>query len=168
MYYNNNNQYNGRYNAYNGGGMNNNNTSPYQYQTNAYNQPINVNDLPIDEIRFMTAAEADAYIVMPNHKSLLIDMSSGVAKVKAANNAGQSITRPFSFKEITESAATAATDGANLYLTRAESGDFVKKTDVNEILSKDFVSRQDFNELLKRIDALQNTPKMPKKIGESV
>lgn len=165
MYYNNNNynNYNGRYNQYGMG----QNTSPYQQQQQPtyYQQPINVNDLPIDEIRYMTAAEADAYIVMPNHKALLIDKASGVAKIKAADMSGQSTSKLFSFKEINENELSAQQKPENLYLTREEGAEYVKKADFDAFRSKDFVTRADLNEVLRKLDALQTKP--TKKVGEN-
>ncbi len=163
MYYNNNNyngnnQYGGRYNAYS-------QQTPYQQQPTYYQQPINVNDLPIDEIRYMTAAEADAYIVMPNHKALLIDKTSGVAKIKAADMSGQSTSKLFSFKEINENELNTQQKPENLYLTREESANYVKKSDFDAFTSKDFVTRADFDELVKRLEALQ--AKANKKAGEN-
>ena len=57
---------------------------------------------PISEIRFLTADEMKAFIVMPNTRALLIDRQSGIACIKSANAMGQSEIKTYSFKEFDE------------------------------------------------------------------
>lgn len=56
-------------------------------------------DMPIQDIRFVTAEEAKAFIVMPNTKVLLIDRN-GMAYMKTADNMGQSQTQYFRFEPV--------------------------------------------------------------------
>jgi hypothetical protein len=56
-------------------------------------------EMPIQDIRFVTAEEAKAFIVMPNSRVLLIDRS-GTAYLKTADNMGQSVTQYFKFEPV--------------------------------------------------------------------
>lgn len=59
------------------------------------NQPQT--DMPIQDIKFVNSAQAEAYIVFPNTKVLLIDTQSGIAHLKSADGMGQSQTKYFKF-----------------------------------------------------------------------
>lgn len=54
-------------------------------------------DMPIQDIKFVNSAQAEAYIVYPNTKVLLIDMQNGIAHLKCADGMGQSQTQYFKF-----------------------------------------------------------------------
>lgn len=54
-------------------------------------------DMPIQDIKFVNSAQAEAYIVYPNTKVLLIDMQNGIAHLKFADGMGQSQTQYFKF-----------------------------------------------------------------------
>lgn len=54
-------------------------------------------DMPIQDIKFVNSAQAEAYIVYPNTKVLLIDMQNGIAHLKLADGMGQSQTKYFKF-----------------------------------------------------------------------
>lgn len=55
---------------------------------------------PISEIRFLTADEMKAFIVMPNTKVLLVDKDHGVACLKSADAMGQSTAKMYSFGDL--------------------------------------------------------------------
>lgn len=57
-------------------------------------------ETPIQDIRFVTSKEAEAFIVMPNTKVLLIDQKGGMAHLKSADNMGQSFAKYFKFHEV--------------------------------------------------------------------
>lgn len=57
---------------------------------------------PITDIRFLTSDEMKAFIVFPNTKVLLIDKEHGVACLKSADAMGQSESKMYSFKGISE------------------------------------------------------------------
>lgn len=63
-----------------------------------------IQDIPIQGIKFLTADEIKAYIVMPNTKEMLIDTANGVAYIKSADQMGQSSVKMFKFEETTEEA----------------------------------------------------------------
>lgn len=54
---------------------------------------------PIREIKFVTSKEAEAYIVMPNSSSLLIDKQEGIAYLKSADIMGQSFMEMYHFSK---------------------------------------------------------------------
>jgi hypothetical protein len=54
---------------------------------------------PIREIKFVTSKEAEAYIVMPNSSSLLIDKQEGIAYLKSADVMGQSFMEMYHFSK---------------------------------------------------------------------
>jgi hypothetical protein len=57
-------------------------------------------ELPIQEVRFATKQQADAFMVFPNTRVLLIDKESGIAHLKMADNMGQPSTQYFKFEAI--------------------------------------------------------------------
>lgn len=124
MYYNNNQQF-----------------RPYYQQ-----QPMNISidEMPIQAVRFMNETEANAYIVMPNHKELLIDRDKGIVYLKSADMLGQSSCKIYKFEEMKPSKPNTEIDTKN-FLTRDD--------------TKNFVTRKDFDELVKKFESLQ-----PKKV----
>ena len=128
MYYNN---FNG--NRYGGYGY-----QPMQQpvQQPMYQQATSIQDMPVQAIRFMNETEAKAYIVMPNQKELLVDREKGVAYLKYADGMGQSSCRRFKFEEITNDTSLQSSNNENLYLTKSESEQFVKKADFDALVTK--------------------------------
>ena len=57
-------------------------------------------ETPIQDIKFVNRAQAEAYIVFPNTKVMLIDKESGVAYVKTADGMGQTKTDYFRFEAV--------------------------------------------------------------------
>lgn len=117
-------------------------------------------DMPIQDIRFVTAEEAKAFIVMPNSRVLLIDRN-GTAYLKTADNMGQSQTQCFRFEAVNA-------DGTPIkpqeQPTQPDFKDFVKLQDVDKLgfATLDDIKRLGFatvkqvEELSRKIDALQS------------
>lgn len=57
-------------------------------------------ETPIQDIKFVNRAQAEAYIVFPNTKVMLIDKESGVAYIKTADGMGQTQTEYFRFEAV--------------------------------------------------------------------
>ena len=112
-----------------------------QVQQMMYQQAISIKDMPIEATRFMNETEAKAYLLMPNHKELLIDREKSVAYLKATDSLGQSSCQVFKFEEIQENKPQEKLDVSN-FLTKDT--------------AKDFVTRKDFDELVKKINQWQN------------
>ena len=128
--------YNNQFNRY--GGYYN----PQQpmYQQPMYQQPsININELPIEAVRFMNETEAKGFVVLPNHKELLVVKETGTAYLKATDSAGNSIFKVFKFEEMQDTKAPSF--DASKFLTRDD--------------IKNFVSRKDFDELARKIENFQ-------------
>jgi hypothetical protein len=57
-------------------------------------------EMPIQDIKYVNRAQAEAYIVFPNTKVMLIDKESGIAYVKTADGMGQTQTDYFRFDRV--------------------------------------------------------------------
>lgn len=131
---------------------------PVQPQNQPQAQPQY--EMPIQDIRFVTAEEAKAFIVMPNSRVLLIDRS-GMAYLKTADNMGQSQTQCFRFEAVNA-------DGSPIkpqeQPNQPDFKDFVKLSEMNtfgfttmaDIKSMGFATMAQVEELSHKIDALQN------------
>ena len=118
---------------------------PMQYET------------PIQDIRFVTSKEAEAFIVMPNSKALLIDKNGGVAHLKTADNMGQSVTQYFKFEQVNA-------DGTPLKpqekTKQFDLSGFAKKEELNG-----FVTIAQYNDLVQQLETMKkivasvNSPK---------
>lgn len=82
-------------------------STPYAYQQQYRQQyapqqpqPQQTYEAPMLDVRFATAEEAKAFIVMPNTRALLIDRQGGMAHLKIADNMGQSVTQYFKFEPV--------------------------------------------------------------------
>lgn len=117
-------------------------------QPMAQQQPIPVQaqtyEIPIQEVRFVNADEANAFIVMPNSKVMLIDKKSGVAYIKSADALGQSTKELYKFEKI---------ESLDDVSTKEEA--FVRKDDLAGFAQKD-----DIKELVDRIERLQKQIKI--------
>jgi len=89
-------------------GMYNYARQPYYTQPNyqqaqqpVYQQPQPV-DLPINDVRFLTADQIKGFIVYPNTKVLLIDKQNGLAYLESADNMGNFYKQVFTFKNFEE------------------------------------------------------------------
>lgn len=57
-------------------------------------------ETPIQDIKFVNRAQAEAYIVFPNTKVMLIDNENGMAYIKTADGMGQTQTDYFHFNKV--------------------------------------------------------------------
>lgn len=135
---------------------------PQQMPSTPQNQPQAQQqyDMPIQDIRFVTAEEAKAFIVAPNTSVLLIDKQSGLAQLKSADQMGQSASKFFRFDEV-------GADGKPLkpqeQPTQPDFKDFVKMSDMNtfgfatmdDIKKLGFATTEQLSQLSQKIDALQ-------------
>lgn len=117
-------------------------------------------EMPIQDIRFVTAEEAKAFIVMPNSRVLLIDRS-GTAYLKTADNMGQSQTQCFRFEAVNSDVSPIKTQEQP---TQPDFKDFVKLKDIGtfgfatmeDIKNLGFATTEQVSALSKKIDELQN------------
>lgn len=105
---------------------------------------VNENNLPIQEIKFCTSAEAIGYMLFPNTKSLLIDKANSLAYLKWADNQGNSSMKVFNYSE----------QGANTETEKPQ-----EKVDMDNFATKeqikDFISSSDLEPIKSSISKLQ-------------
>lgn len=94
--------YNSVYNAYSNNQFRPNYYGPQPYMQQPYmqqpiqqpmqQQPITPVELPIQSIKFLTADQIKAYIVLPNTKEMLIDKANNLAYIRSANQMGYTLS----------------------------------------------------------------------------
>lgn len=117
-------------------------------------------DSPIQDIKFVNRAQADAYIVFPNTKVMLIDNESGMVYVKTADYMGQSKTDYYRFSPVNA-------DGSPLKPQEepptVNFDDFVRK---EQIPSLGFVTYEEYGKLISELDEIKkalSSSKQPQK-----
>lgn len=112
-------------------------------------QPMPMMDMPIQDIKFVNKAQAEAYIVYPNSKVMLIDKEGGVVYVKTADGMGQSSTEYFRFEAINA-------DGSPLKpqepTPQINLDDYIKK---EELKNLGFVTIAQYEELAQKLEQIQ-------------
>ena len=127
------------------------NTQPIQQQMqpmfqsqNQVQQPIqqNPSEVPIQEIRYLTADEIKAYIVMAGTKAALIDRENKLIHIKYADMTGQSSVKIYSYSEFEGDIASQGVKTPQIDLDS-----FVKKDDLNG-----FVKAEDLKQFSAKLD----------------
>ena len=112
-------------------------------------QPIPPMDMPIQDIKYVNKAQAEAYIVFPNSKVMLIDKESGIVYIKTADGMGQSKTDYFRFEPINA-------DGSPIKpqepTPQVDFDQFIKKEDLEKF---GFVNIEQFNQLAQKFEQIQ-------------
>lgn len=106
-------------------------------------------EMPIQDIKFVNKAQADAYIVFPNTKVMLIDKESGMVYVKTADNMGQSQTQYFRFEPTNPDGTPIV---AQEPAPQVDFDQFIKKEDLEKF---GFVTVSQYNELAQRLEQIQ-------------
>ena len=158
--------------------MNYNNYNPYMANTQYYNpygqtyqtmqmpqrqiqsqQPMQTEDVPFNEIKFVTEDEAKAYIVMPNTKVMLMDRDKSVFYIKSADSLGKSTLEGFKYEKLNNN-SNQDTNGSQM----AEI--YVKNEDLKAFATKDelkgFVRPEDLNKFSTKDDIQQLNDKIEK------
>lgn len=106
-------------------------------------------EIPIQDIKYVNRAQAEAYIVFPNTKVMLIDKESGLVYVKTADGMGQTQTDYFRFERVNA-------DGSPIIppepVPQINFDDFIKKEDLEKL---GFVTFSQYNELAQKLDQIQ-------------
>lgn len=106
-------------------------------------------EMPIQDIKYVNKAQAEAYIVFPNTKVMLIDKESGVVYMKTADGMGQTKTDYFRFEPINA-------DGSPIKpqepTPQIDFGSFVKKEDLE---NAGFATVAQYNELAQKLEQIQ-------------
>jgi hypothetical protein len=112
-------------------------------------QPIPPMELPIQDIKYVNRAQAEAYIVFPNTKVMLIDKESGIVYVKTADGMGQTQTDYFRFDRVNA-------DGSPIKpqepTPQVDFDQFIKKEDLEKL---GFATVSQYNELAQRMEQIQ-------------
>lgn len=106
-------------------------------------------ETPIQDIKFVNRAQAEAYIVFPNAKVMLIDTENGMAYIKTADGMGQTQTEYFRFDKVNA-------DGSPIKpqepTPQVNFNEFVK---VEQLKEFGFVTTEQYQELCKKMEILQ-------------
>ena len=114
-------------------------------QTQQQQAPVQY-DMPIQDIRFVTSKEAEAFIVMPNSRVLLIDKTGGMAYMKTADGMGQSVTNCYKFERVNA-------DGTPMQpkeeKPKFDFEQFAKKEELNG-----YVTTEQYNDLFNKFNSM--------------
>ena len=106
-------------------------------------------EMPIQDIKYVNKAQADAYIVFPNTKVMLIDRESGMVYIKAADGMGQSQTEYFRFEPINA-------DGSPIKpqepTPQVNFDEFIKKEDLQKF---GFGTMEQYDALAQKLEQIQ-------------
>ena len=120
-----------------------------QQQAFAPIQTLPPMETPIQDIKFVNRAQAEAYIVFPNTKVMLIDTESGIAHIKTADNMGQTKTDYFRFEQVNPDGSPIKSQEPKPEVNLDE---FVR---VDQIGKLGFVTIDQYNALVQKLDSLQ-------------
>lgn len=108
-----------------------------------------ISEMPIQDIKFVNKAQAEAYIVFPNTKVMLIDKESGLVYVKTADNMGQTQTEYFRYDKVN---ADGSPIKAQEPTPQVNYDDFVRKDQLGKL---NFATAEQFETLSKKIEQIQ-------------
>ena len=110
-------------------------------------------ETPIQDIKVVNRAQAEAYIVFPNTKVMLIDTENRIAHIKTADGMGQTQTEYFRFEAVN---ADGTPIKAQEPTPQVDFNEFVKIDEFKALQAK-------FDQLLKRLEVKPNVgqPKQP-------
>ena len=106
-------------------------------------------ETPIQDIKFVNRAQAEAYIVYPNTKVMLIDNESEMAYIKTADGMGQCKTEYFRFVPINPDGSPLKSQEPSPQINLDE---YIKKEDLEKF---GFVTIAQYNELAQRLEQIQ-------------
>jgi hypothetical protein len=106
-----------------------------------------MSEMPIQDIKFVDKAQAEAYIAFPNTKVMLIDNDNKIVYIKTADNMGQSKTEYFKFEPVNA-------DGTPI-VPVAPTTPIMPQIDKEHIQNLGFVTVEDYERLLKELDAIK-------------
>ena len=113
-------------------------------------QQIPPMEMPIHDIKYVNKAQAEAYIVYPNTKVMLVDKDSGIAYVKSADGMGQLVQNDyFRFEKVNA-------DGSPIKPQEpTPQVDFDKFVKIDQIKDMGFVTVAQYNELAQKLEQIQ-------------
>lgn len=138
-----NNQYNGTYIP----NYNYNQQRPVQPMTP---QPQTTEDVPFNDIKFVTEDEAKGYILFPNTRVMLLDRDKSVFYIKTADSLGKSTLEGYKYTKLEDKSTESVSH-------EIDTKDFVKTQDMKDYLSnfitkddmKNFITKEEFDNVIK-------------------
>ena len=107
-------------------------------------------EMPIQDIKYVNKAQAEAYIVYPNSKVMLIDKDSGIVYVKSADGMGQLIQNDyFRFEKVNADGSPVKPQEKP---QEVDFSDFLKKSDLEQM---GFVTKEQYTSLSQRLEQIQ-------------
>lgn len=127
------NQFNNQYNNQYANQYNNQMYQPRQTQTE---------DVPFNDIKFVTEDEAKAYIVLPNTKVMLMDRDKSIFYIKSADSLGKSTLEGYKYTKLENNPTEPVSH-------EIDTKEFVKKEDLNR-----FITKEDLRNFIKHEDLI--------------
>jgi hypothetical protein len=106
-------------------------------------------EMPIQDIKYVNRAQAEAYIVFPNTKVMLIDKESGLVYVKTADGMGQTQTDYFRFDRVNADGSPIKPQDPT---PQVNFDDFIKREDLANL---GFVTIDQYNALAEKLSQIQ-------------
>ena len=125
---------------------------PMQPQPQAQPQMQMPMEMPIQDIRYVNKAQAEAYILYPNTKVMLIDKDNSMVYLKTADNTGLCKTDYFKFEPINADGSPIQPKEENPKVDMAE---YIKKSELNEF---GFITMPQLKDILNSLTSQQNKP----------
>lgn len=121
---------------------------PMQMQTTPQQQTTE--DVPFNDIKFVTEDEAKGYILFPNTRVMLLDRDKSVFYIKTADSLGKSTLEGYKYAKLEDK----STEGVSHEI---DTKDFVKTQDMKDYLSnfitkddmKNFITKEEFDNVIK-------------------
>lgn len=121
---------------------------PMQMQTTP--QPQTTEDVPFNDIKFVTEDEAKGYILFPNTRVMLLDRDKSVFYIKTADSLGKSTLEGYKYTRIDDKSSDNVSH-------EIDTKDFVKTQDMKDYLSnfitkddmKNFITKEEFDNVIK-------------------
>lgn len=129
-------------------------------------QPMGTQDVPFNDIKFVTEAEARAFIVMPNTKVMLMDRDKSVFYIKSADSLGKSTLEGFKYVKMEESLSQEekAEFDPKEFVRVSDLQDILRKDDLKGFLTaedtKNFLTKDDLKGIDTKLDYLQKQIKI--------
>ena len=113
-------------------------------------QPQTTEDVPFNDIKFVTEDEAKGYILFPNTRVMLLDRDKSVFYIKTADSLGKSTLEGYKYTRIDNKSTESVSH-------EIDTKDFVKTQDMKDYLSnfitkddmKNFITKEEFDNVIK-------------------
>lgn len=118
-------------------------------------------DIPFNDVKFVTADEAKAYIVMPNTKVMLMDRDKSIFYIKSADAMGKSSIEGFKYSKLEESPdkPVSAEIDTKEFVKSSELTNFIQKDDLKGFIRREdlanFITKDEIKSLDAKLDYIQ-------------